>query len=95
MEKAEAAPGFSTFYRLPVTAATSAAAHQVQGHQPQGKHDPADPPHLLVRLIVESALVREESRGSHFRADFPATSDAFEGHVVLRPGAEPALEPWR
>ena len=52
-------------------------------------------PHLLVRLIAESALVREESRGSHFRADFPATSDAFEGHVVLRPGAEPALETWR
>ena len=52
-------------------------------------------PHLLVRLIAESALVREESRGSHFRADFPATSDGFEGHVVLRPGAEPALETWR
>ena len=28
-------------------------------------------PHLLVRLIAESALLREESRGSHFRADFP------------------------
>ncbi|HET6623062.1 MAG TPA: FAD-binding protein, partial [Gaiellaceae bacterium] len=52
-------------------------------------------PHLLVRLIAESALVREESRGSHFRADFPATSDAFERHVVLRPGVEPALERWR
>jgi L-aspartate oxidase len=52
-------------------------------------------PHLLVRLIAESALVREESRGSHFRADFPATSEAFERHVVLRPASEPALEPWQ
>jgi L-aspartate oxidase len=52
-------------------------------------------PHLLVRLIAESALLREESRGSHFRADFPATSEAFERHVVLRPGSEPTLETWR
>ena len=29
-------------------------------------------PHLLTRLIAESALAREESRGSHFRVDFPA-----------------------
>ena len=52
-------------------------------------------PHLLVRLIAESALVREESRGSHFRADFPATIEALERHVVLRPGSQPALETWR
>jgi L-aspartate oxidase len=51
--------------------------------------------HLLVRLIAESALVREESRGSHFRADFPATDEAFERHVVLRPGSDPVLESWR
>jgi L-aspartate oxidase len=51
-------------------------------------------PHLLVRLVAESALVREESRGSHFRADFPATREGFERHVVLRPGSEPALETW-
>ena len=42
----------------------------------------------------ETALTREESRGSHFRADFPSESEAFERHVVLRPGAEPALESW-
>jgi L-aspartate oxidase len=51
-------------------------------------------PHLLTRLVASSALTREESRGSHFRADFPSESDAFERHVVLRPGAEPSLEPW-
>jgi len=52
-------------------------------------------PHLLTQLIAESALEREESRGSHFRVDFPAESEAFERHVVLRPGEEPALETWQ
>jgi L-aspartate oxidase len=50
--------------------------------------------HLLTRLIAESALVREESRGSHFRADFPVEDPSLEGHVVLRPGHEPKLETW-
>jgi L-aspartate oxidase len=51
--------------------------------------------HLLTRLVAESALAREESRGSHFRVDFPLESEAFERHVVLRPGSAPALETWR
>jgi L-aspartate oxidase len=51
-------------------------------------------PHLLTRLVARSALTREESRGSHFRADFPSQSEPFERHVVLRPGADPALETW-
>jgi L-aspartate oxidase len=51
-------------------------------------------PHQLTRLVAQTALTREESRGSHFRADFPSESKAFERHVVLRPGAAPALETW-
>jgi L-aspartate oxidase len=51
-------------------------------------------PHLLAGLIAESALAREESRGSHFRVDFPAQSEAFERHVVHRVGSEPVLESW-
>jgi L-aspartate oxidase len=54
----------------------------------------ASAPHLLTRLIAETALTREESRGSHFRADFPTDSAEFERHVVLRPGSEAALETW-
>jgi L-aspartate oxidase len=50
--------------------------------------------HLLTRLVAESALVREESRGSHFRADFPVENPSLERHVVLRNGHEPALETW-
>jgi L-aspartate oxidase len=52
-------------------------------------------PHLLTRLVAESALAREESRGCHFRADHPFESEAFARHVVLRRGSEPALETWR
>lgn len=54
-----------------------------------------DAPHLLTRLIAQSALVREESRGSHFRVDFPSDDERFERHVVLRRGSEPELEAWR
>ncbi len=50
--------------------------------------------HLLTRLIAESALIREESRGSHFRADFPVENPSLERHVVLRVHDEPRLETW-
>jgi L-aspartate oxidase len=60
-----------------------------------GLSDLLGSPHLLTRLVAESALTREESRGSHFRADFPSESEAFERHVVLRSGQDPALETWR
>lgn len=39
---------------------------------------------LLAREVTRSALLREESRGSHFRIDFPEPSPGLQGeHVVV------------
>jgi L-aspartate oxidase len=49
---------------------------------------------LLPRLVAESALARRESRGGHFRSDYPTEDGAFAGHVVLEQGREPRIEQW-
>jgi L-aspartate oxidase len=43
----------------------------------------------VARLMIDAALERDESRGTHFRSDFPARDDArWAGrHVVSRPPA--------
>jgi L-aspartate oxidase len=45
----------------------------------------------VARAMAASALFREESRGAHFRTDFPKTDDArFRGHTLLE-GGKPRL----
>ncbi|HEU4402333.1 MAG TPA: L-aspartate oxidase [Candidatus Polarisedimenticolia bacterium] len=42
---------------------------------------------FVGRLIAESALRREESRGSHYRSDFPAREPGRGRHSIIAPGA--------
>jgi L-aspartate oxidase len=39
---------------------------------------------LCSRLVTEAALLREESRGAHYRTDFPEARDEWRRHLVFR-----------
>ena len=54
----------------------------------------AGDPHPLARLIAACALRREESRGAHQRADFPATDPALD-HCHGEIGADERIRPTR
>jgi L-aspartate oxidase len=51
-------------------------------------------PHLLARLIARTALAREESRGGHFRADFPFEEERFAAHSIVSPDEQVTFEQW-
>jgi L-aspartate oxidase len=48
---------------------------------------------LTARLIMASALLRRESRGGHFRSDFPQSQQVWQAHLVLQADHPPTLVP--
>jgi L-aspartate oxidase len=42
----------------------------------------------LAKLVAAAALWREESRGGHFRNDFPERDEKFRVHSIQKLGAE-------
>ncbi len=44
--------------------------------------------HQVASLIARAALAREESRGGHYRTDFPSQSPAFERHSLIRQASD-------
>ncbi|MEV6539073.1 FAD-binding protein [Streptomyces sp. NPDC051665] len=50
---------------------------------------------LASRLIVESALLREESRGAHHREDFPSTAAHITGNAVVQDSGKLVWKPVR
>jgi L-aspartate oxidase len=55
--------------------------------------------HLLATALVAAATMRTETRGSHWREDFPDASDAWLGHLIVSLNPEPGdvragTQPW-
>jgi L-aspartate oxidase len=52
--------------------------------------------HLVASAMVAAARTREETRGSHWREDFPDSSDGWLGHLTVTlgwPGIQTRFEP--
>ena len=42
---------------------------------------------VVAKMVAHSALIRTESRGAHFREDFPSSDPAWLKNIVLKPDA--------
>jgi len=81
---AEGAPGRAT---------STAVAAAKREHSTRTDHEVINL-HTLATLITRSALAREESRGSHYRSDFPyRDDDIFQKHSLIQRGKEVTFEP--
>jgi L-aspartate oxidase len=74
--------------------ALSGALRELEEHPPSSAIEPYRHFHerrsiyTLTKLIARCALAREESRGAHYRSDFPEKRDEFRKHSVVKLGSE-------
>lgn len=52
-------------------------------------------PYPLAALVARCALAREESRGAHWRSDFPSLEPDLDSMHAVISGPEPAFERWQ
>jgi L-aspartate oxidase len=67
---------------LALTAAGLAELGRQQCDKPDAEAWQATNLHLVATALVQAALAREETRGSHWREDFADTSEAWRGHLI-------------
>jgi L-aspartate oxidase len=87
--------------RAPALSAVSAQTRAALWRDAGTRRKPADlqllldDPHPLARLIALCALTRRESRGAHFREDFPEPDAALDAvHTVVDSAGTARLERW-
>jgi L-aspartate oxidase len=93
----DVAPGDAAPIEPPIRATREAVwRHAGLERTAEGLRELLHDPHPLARLVAASALVREESRGAHARADFPEPDPALDGrHSVIEASANaPAFASW-
>lgn len=69
-----------------------AATRQETIAAPEREHFELRSIFTVAGLIARCAYAREESRGGHYRTDFPEKRDEFQRHSIIRHGSQVTFE---